>query len=136
MGGGEHGVCGRHTCVLVRFGRWQGVYQVTKGVAFPLPPCDHVRGVPDHGETVAARSIDTRRRGPAQEKGTKGPASPPGWRARVLGCTLARERRARVVTRANANASTNSTARRRERERHGAAHDGEKNRLSQNASAH
>jgi hypothetical protein len=84
------------------------------------PPCDRVRGVPDHGEAVAARSIDTRRRGPAQEKGTKGPASPPGWRARVLGCTLARERRARVVTRANANASANSTARRHERKRHGA----------------
>jgi hypothetical protein len=38
-----------------------------------------------------------------------------------------------VVTRANANA--NSTARLRERERHGTAHDGEKDKLSQNACA-
>jgi hypothetical protein len=52
----------------------------------------------------------------------------------VLGCTLARERRARAVTRENANA--NSAARRRERERHGATHDGEKERLSQNACVH
>jgi hypothetical protein len=104
---------------------------VTKGAAFP--PCDRMREVPDDGEAVAARSTDARRRGPAQEKCTKDPASPSGGRARVLGCTLARERRARVVTRANANANT--TVRRRERERHGAAHDGEKDWLRQNVCA-
>jgi hypothetical protein len=90
-------------------------------------PCDRVREVPNHGEVVAARSTDTRRRGrAAQEKGTNGPASPPGWRARVLGCTLARERCACVDTRANANAPAWD----REREQHSAVHDGEKDRLS------
>jgi hypothetical protein len=85
-------------------------------------PCDRMREAPDHSEAVVARSTKARRRGPAQEKGTKGLASPPGWRARVLGCTLARERRARADTRVNANAP----ARDCERGQHGVALDGEK----------
>jgi hypothetical protein len=68
-----------------------------------------------------------------KRKGPKVQPCPPGWRARVLGCTMAREHRARMVTRANASANANS-ARRRERERHVATHDGEKGRLSKNAS--
>jgi hypothetical protein len=47
----------------------------------------------------------------------------------VLGCMLARERRARVVTRVTAN--TNSTVWCHKSEQHGATHDGEKDRLSQ-----
>jgi hypothetical protein len=85
-------------------------------------PCGRVREAPDHSEAVAARSTDARWRGPTQEKGTKGLASPPGWRARVLGCTLARERRARAHARVN----TNAPVRGHERGQHGVAHDGEK----------
>jgi hypothetical protein len=55
-----------------------------------------------------------------QEKRTKGPALPLGWRARVLGCILARGRRTHVVTRANANASAKySEASRSRAARHG-----------------
>jgi hypothetical protein len=89
-------------------------------------------GAPSH-VTVCAKHLTTARpwwRGQQErggearrkKKGTKGPASPPGWRARVLGCTLARERRARADARVNANAPAQD----REREQHGAGLDGEK----------
>jgi hypothetical protein len=68
-------------------------------------------------------------------KRNKGPALSPDGRARVLGCTLAQGRRTRAALCANANASA-ITVRRRGHERHGAAYDGDKEQLSQRASAH
>jgi hypothetical protein len=121
MGGGGQGDRGRHKRACEEAAA-SGKVCTWRPREWRSLLCDHVREAPDHGEAVAARSTEVRRRGPAQEKGTKGPTSPPGWRARVLGCTLARERRARADGRVNANAP----ARGRERGQHGVAHDGEK----------
>jgi hypothetical protein len=121
MGGDEHGICGRHTCVCARSGWWQGVYVVVKGVAFP----SFATACATYPATVRPwrrGSSDTRRRVPAQEKGTKGPALPPG-----LACA-----RAGVHYGARTSGPHGHT---RERERRVATHDGEKGRLSQNASA-
>jgi hypothetical protein len=112
MGGGEHGVCGRHTCVLVRFGRWQGVYQVTKGVAFPPPPL-----------RPRARSSRPRRdRGSAVDRY---PAARPGARERDQRSSLAPGlacARAGVHLGARASGSRGHTREReREHEQHGAA---------------
>jgi hypothetical protein len=102
---------------------------VTKGAAFP--PLGYPTTARPWRRGRPIRGGEARRK----KKGTQGPALLPGWRARVLGCTLARGHRARVVTRTNVNASANSTARCHERERHGAAYDGEKDSLSQNVCA-
>jgi hypothetical protein len=67
-------------------------------------------------------------------KRNKGPTLSLEGCARVLGCTLAQGRRTRATSCTNASASA-ITARRRGHERHGAAYDGDKEQLSQRASA-
>jgi hypothetical protein len=130
MGGDEHGVRGRHTCVRARSGWWQGVYVAVKGAAFPSFATACVT-YPATTRPWRRGSSDTRRRVPAQEKGTKGPVLPPP-RVGVRACWGAqwRENVEPAWSRANKN-----TARRREREWHDAAHNGQKGRLSQNAGA-
>jgi hypothetical protein len=77
-----------------------------------------------------------RRGGEEQRKRerTKGPALSPDWRARAWGCTLMQGRWTRAASRANANASGNTT-RRRVHGRYGAVCYGDKEELSQRASA-
>jgi hypothetical protein len=69
-------------------------------------PCDRVCEAFGNGEAMAARPTGAHPRGPAQEKEPKVQPCLPGWRARVLGCTLARGRRACADARVNANAPT------------------------------
>jgi hypothetical protein len=94
-------------------------------------PCDRVREASGHGEAMAARPTGAHPRGSVQEKGPKAQPRLPGWCARVLGCTLARGRRAHADARVNANA----LARERERGQYGVAHDGEKGWARQTACA-
>jgi hypothetical protein len=121
MGGGGQGDRGRHkrACEEAAAGGKACTRQPRGRRSLPY---DRVCEASDHGEAVAARSTEARRRGPAQKKGPKVQPRLPCWRARVLGCTLARERRARVDARVNVNAP----ARGLERGLHGVAHDGEK----------
>jgi hypothetical protein len=127
MGGGEHGVCGRHTCVRARFGRWQGVYQVTKGVAFP-PLATACAEFPTMARPwQRGRSIHG---GEAQRK-RKGPKVQPRPRVGVRACWGARWRESVGLAWSHARTRTRArTARRGVTNASGTAQNGEKNRLS------
>jgi hypothetical protein len=105
MGGGEHGVRGRLSSARAKFGWWQGVYVVVNGAAsLPFPFATMCMRYPATARPW--RRGRPKRGGESRRKRerTKDPALPRGWRAHVLGCTLARGRRTRMVTRANASA--------------------------------
>jgi hypothetical protein len=126
MGGGERGVRGRLTSVRAWFGRWQGVSVAAKE-SLSLPLATACVACPATARPGRRGHPRRRRRGTAQVNRIKGPALSPDGRARVLGCTWVQGRRTRAASCANANAIT---ARRRGHERHGAAYNGDKEKIS------